>query len=147
MALQDRERAAFALKRVRTVVSSADRARYRTWLVKLPTHLHVNGLGQTVAFYLADKPGTVKPVICGWLGDWLLSEKARVYGTGAAGSTLIDRVVGEDDVAYRRASAEARAMSLWLKRFAEAFLRPVATDTKTETETETKPASGTGEAP
>lgn len=121
MAIRDRKRAAFALRKVREGAGTLDdkpRAKYKTWLVKLPTHLHVNGLGQTVAFYLAEGEESPKAEICGWLGDWLQNEVA-IYPTG---NSLIERITGGDDQDYRRASAEARHLSLWLKRFAEAFL-------------------------
>ncbi len=140
MALRDRDRADVALKQVCTKKSATDKDKYKTWLVKLPTHLHVNGLGQTVAFYLADGPGTPKAEICQWLEEWLLGQ-GGVYEKASSDersskkgkSLLIGRITGGNDSEYRRASAEARAFSLWLKRFAEAFLRPDKDDKKDET--------------
>lgn len=122
MAIRDRTRASFALEKVRQTLEQEEKTEeYKTWLKKLPTHLHVNGLGQTAAFYLASGVGNPKAEICGWLGAWL-TEEANVY---SAGGTLIEHLTSnrpDGDRLYRRASAEARALSLWLKRFAEAFL-------------------------
>lgn len=134
MALRDRDRAKSALEFVRDKETATDKDKYKTWLVKLPTHLHVNGLGQTVAFYLADGPDKPKAKICQCLETWLL-EEAKIYAANGqpAEGPLITRITDGSDAEYRRASAEARAFSLWLKRFAEAFLRPDKDDKKDET--------------
>lgn len=123
----EQRRAAFALDKVESVKTGKP-AKYRTQLVKLPARLHTNGLGQTVAFHLANGgEGSPEWQVATWLGEWL---------TGDAGpypreTRLIDCVTAteasgvpesEAEERYRRASAEARALAVWLKRFAEAFL-------------------------
>jgi CRISPR type III-B/RAMP module-associated protein Cmr5 len=120
----EQERAAFALEKIDSVKSVNERAKFKTQLLKLPARLHSNGLGQTVAFYLASGEGKPEAVICGWLGAWL-SAKRGIYPSPdlircIAGSALKK---GEDpEERYREASAEARALAVWLKRFAEAFI-------------------------
>lgn len=123
MAKREQERAKFALEKVRSVRSEKEKEKYKTQLLKLPARLHANGLGQTVAFYLS--AGEKKPEwhICEWLQEWLRPKHANIY---PAAKPLIDYISGTDvaDVegSYRRASAEARALAIWLKRFAEAFI-------------------------
>jgi CRISPR type III-B/RAMP module-associated protein Cmr5 len=127
MATLEQQRAEFALKKVDEVKDDKERrAKFKTQLLKLPARLHNNGLGQTVAFYLSagkEKPGREKPevIICGWLEEWLRKE---IYPSGR----LIENIAGQKlapDVAearYREASVEVRALAVWLKRFAEAFI-------------------------
>lgn len=131
MATLEQRRAAFALARVQSVSADAQIGKFKTWLIKLPALLHNNGLGATVAFYLAAGPGKPEQRICGWLGEWL---RAPAGGGGVGiypqGVELIEavtgRTFGDDQVLaesrYRLASIEARALAVWLKRFAEAFL-------------------------
>lgn len=124
MATLEQQRARFALERVRGVLQNGEREKYRTQLLKLPARMHTNGFGQTVAFYLA-AGGKNKPevVICTWLEKWL-----RDQGVYPPGVPLIDALTGngmredEAESKYRVASDEARALAVWLKRFAEAFI-------------------------
>src|SRR5215213_957927 len=123
----EQRRAAFALARIDEVKASLDKAKYKTQLLKLPARLHSTGLGQTVAFYLS--VGTAAPpkpekVICDWLQAWLTTEQ-RIYPSqelvrSLAGTGLAPGVDAE--AKYREAAAEARAIAVWLKRFAEAFI-------------------------
>lgn len=126
MSTLEQERAAFALEKIDQVKGLPDKAKYKTQLLKLPARLHSNGLGQTVAFYLsvgkAEKP---EWVICDWLQAWLRDQRkiyppqnrlvASLAGTGLPAGA-------DAEALYREASAEARALAVWLKRFAEAFI-------------------------
>jgi CRISPR-associated protein Cmr5 len=125
MSTLEQERAKFALERIDAVVQAKkDLAKFKTQLVKLPARLHSNGLGQTVAFYLATGEGKPEVEICRWLETWLSRER-NVYPAGKlihciTGSALPEGADAE--AKYREASAEARALAVWLKRFAEAFI-------------------------
>lgn len=127
----EQRRAAFALARIDEVKDAPDKAKYKTQLLKLPARLHSNGLGQTVAFYLSvgvPKPGQIaKPerVICDWLQDWIMTEQ-EIY---LPPQSLVKNLTGvglpkdiDPEAKYREAAAEARALAVWLKRFAEAFI-------------------------
>jgi CRISPR-associated protein Cmr5 len=115
----EQERAAFALDHVEKVKGGDQKAKYKTQLLKLPSRLHSNGLGQTVAFYLSAGEGKPEWEICRWLGDWLGKDHRKIY---AGGKLLIHQIAEQDEDRYREASAEARALAVWLKRFAEAFI-------------------------
>lgn len=125
MPTREQARAGFALAKVRVSSKDKDKDKYKTQLLKLPARLHANGLGQTVAFYLSAGPNKPETKICGWIEEWLRPEHANVYPSG---QPLIDCITGgghqpgDAEDAYRRASAEARLLALWLKRFAEAFI-------------------------
>jgi CRISPR-associated protein Cmr5 len=123
MSTLEQERAAFALKKVEEVKgASKDKAKYKTQLLKLPARLHSNGLGQTVAFYLSSGRGKPESTICDWIEVWL--RQREIYTGGA----LIEGITGrnippdEAEARYREASVEVRALAVWLKRFAEAFI-------------------------
>ena len=138
METREQKRAGFALKRVKRVREVACRlsaenrtallAKYRTALLDLPSSLHSIGLGHTVALCLA-RAGRGKGKqhhkdIYEWLEEWLKGKNGP-YHEADENQRLLECITddGDDTVAkYRRASVEARALSVWLKRFAEAFL-------------------------
>lgn len=117
----EQSRARFALQCIDAVRDDPSRAKskgkYKTQLLKLPARLHSNGLGQTVAFYLTAGPQAPEWEICGWLENWL--RERRIY---TENGDLIHNITRHVEARYREASNEARALSVWLKRFAEAFL-------------------------
>lgn len=124
----EQQRAKFALEQVERVKQSPKAAKFKTQLLKLPARLHNNGLGQTVGYLLAQKPDSPEREVYTWLEKWLKQGHAGVYARG----TLIECLTGakasdlgetEIEPKYRRASAEARALANWLKRFAEAFIQ------------------------
>lgn len=131
MATLEQERAAFALARIDEVKDLANKGKFKTQLLKLPARLHTNGLGQTVAFYLAAGSEEPQAVICKWIGTWLIHR-----GTYQGKDRLIDSITGrvkDMDPAlvepkYREAAAEIRALAVWLKRLAEAFIAEEASD-------------------
>lgn len=112
----EQERAAFALGKVEGITDN--KAKFKTQLLKLPSRLHSNGLGQTVAFYLSVGDGKPEWKICQWLGEWLGSGHRNIY----VGNSLVHNIAQQNEELYRNASAEARALAVWLKRFAEAFI-------------------------
>jgi CRISPR type III-B/RAMP module-associated protein Cmr5 len=116
----EQRRAELALAKIDQVVrKGADLAKYKSQLLKLPARLHTNGLGQTSAFYLAAGKGKPEWEICSWLETWLAEQE--IYST--PGQDLIHRITEGSETLYRRASTEARALAVWLKRFAEAFIQ------------------------
>lgn len=115
----EQERAAFALVNVERVKAGDQKAKYKTQLLKLPSRLHSNGLGQTVAFYLSAGSDKPEAEICRWLEAWLGEGYRGIY---KGREPLIHNITGQDEDRYRQASAEARALAVWLKRFAEAFI-------------------------
>lgn len=122
----EQRRAAFALAKVEGIKTSSDKAKYKTQLLKLPARLHSNGLGQTVAFYLSAGPGKPETIICDWLQTWLAGDETeKIYPAQALVKSLAGIGLGKDvdaEARYRTASTEARALAVWLKRFAEAFI-------------------------
>lgn len=128
MATLEQKRACFALTHVEGVQADSEKSdkKFRTQLLKLPARLHNNGLGQTAAYLRAQGSGSPEHEIFSWLEAWLHGEAGGVYPAGVplldAASGRAQAVQGREEQLYRRASVEARALAVWLKRFAEAFL-------------------------
>lgn len=85
----------------------------------LPALIQTNGLGQALAFLCAkgkNDPAKQHSVIYKHLSDWVCSrmpqEKKPV--------NLLEWIITQNSGMYRRATREALAYALWLRRFAEA---------------------------
>ena len=100
--------------------------KYAGWVRSAPAYVMTSGLGQTLAFMLAkggpgrDKaPALLYRHLSDRVTDWM----------GWKGLDLLEKLIernSKSDV-YRRATTEALAHLVWLKRFAEAVL-PEVTD-------------------
>ena len=109
--LSEQARASHAWDNVEKVRSN--QKEYGTLARKLPALLQTNGLGQTLAF-IRSKPD--KPhfeMLYRHLSDWVV---AQMSGSG----DLLEWVIQQDSSRYRRATTEAIAYAMWLRRFAEA---------------------------
>jgi CRISPR-associated protein Cmr5 len=97
-------------------VSETEEKKYGTLARKLPALIQTNGLGQALAFLRA-KGGKNKRdahnVLFSHVSNWVVTQ---VDGSG----DLLEWVIRQDSSQYRRATAEAIAYAMWLRRFAEA---------------------------
>jgi CRISPR-associated protein Cmr5 len=94
--------------------------------------IQVNGLGPTIAFLLAKAKGekarkSAHRLIYDQLSFWVTE---RVYGQ--RGNHLLREIAQKPSDQLRRATAEAIALSVWLRRFSEA----VAGDVRSSEEPE-----------
>lgn len=131
----EQKRARFALERVEEVLSDQHlkgfRKKFLIELRHLPAHLHWGGLGQAAASLLAaptnDPTNDPRRRIYKWLEDWL--RQSGIYHVAKDKQpSLIQSVTGSGghdalQDRYIAATREARAIAVWLKKFAEAFLR------------------------
>jgi len=92
---------------------------YSTLAKGAPADIQTNGLGQTLAFWYA-KRNKEKAHAClfGHVSGWVLKQ-VDPAATDADLMAWICRVGSEE---YRRATVEALAYLVWIKRFAEAEL-------------------------
>jgi CRISPR type III-B/RAMP module-associated protein Cmr5 len=124
----EQRRAAFALEFIDAQKQQlGDEAK-----VKLNTHIHKSpslilqcGLGQALAFLLADAEGKLTPskILYNTLQDWLCGARnddlpMRVYTS----AELIDALVRGSRSEYFRAQEESLMLLNWLKKFADAKL-------------------------
>jgi CRISPR-associated protein Cmr5 len=128
---QQRAQRAWECVQDATSQSQEFKKKYGSLARKVPTLVLTNGLGQTLAFLLAKakrhEPEQKRSVeakahdlLLVHLSSWVLSQVAS--STTASNGDLLQWVLHNDSVAYRRATMEALAFLTWLKRFAEAEL-------------------------
>lgn len=132
----EQHRAKYALGRIQHVqgfTENDDKAKFATLVRKLPTMILNNGLGQALAFLLADNEGKDKPSggLYKYIESWLSGppdqdHPVRVYRTG--NPSLIDQLMAGNRTQYLQAQQEALALLVWMKKFADAYLLREATD-------------------
>ena len=86
----------------------------------LPARIQTNGLGQTLAYLLSKgkgDPGKPHQLLYQHISRWV-TEQLK-WG---ANDDLLVKLTQESSANYRRATSEAMALLIWLRRFAEARL-------------------------
>ncbi len=88
--------------------------------------IQINGLGQTLAFWLAKanskKPKPQYSTLYKHVSDWV-AKRLGQEGIPIPNKDLLEWLISTANTEqYRRATAEASAYLLWLKRFAEGHL-------------------------
>jgi CRISPR-associated protein Cmr5 len=94
--------------------------KYGTLARKLPALLQTNGLGQTLAFLRAKggtNPADANNVLYGQVSAWVMG---RLGPPENDHSQLLEWIVNQRSDLYRRATVEAMAYAMWLRRFVEA---------------------------
>lgn len=121
----EQQRAAFSLEFIKHHENDAqNRGKLHTLIQKAPIQIIQNGLGQTLAFLLADNGGnteeTRKPSghLYDAIKDWLCTQR-KIYGNGE----LIEELIAGDKRQYIHAQQEVLALFNWLKKFAEVWLK------------------------
>jgi len=104
------------------IESRSFKKEYRSIVMKLPTLIITNGLGQTLAFLKSKSKGDknkpeekVYQDIDGWLS------KSKNIHWNAKGE-LIERVIALPNDKFRQVTVETLAFLSWMKRFADAVL-------------------------
>lgn len=101
-------------------------SQHKTWKEKYgslarraPADIQSNGLGQTLAFWKSKPKDQENAVLYDHVSTWV-SERLD----GWQGKDLLTQLIAANTTTadYRRATAEAQAFLIWLKRFAEAEL-------------------------
>lgn len=120
----EQQRAAHALKCVNQIKGKgALEQEYKSVAESLSAIIVMNGLGQAAATLLAragkkTKDKSAHRQLFDHLEEWLCSSSSQT-GFRAA---LMDSIVNSDQSTYLHAQAEALALLVWLKKFAQAFL-------------------------
>jgi len=113
----EQQRAEYALKSV-TGFKGNETEKYRTLIKKLPAMILNNGLGQALAFLLADAEGkNNKP-------SWRLYECLQkwIIQQGIYAEKFIESLMNEDRTKYMHAQHETLKMLTWMTKFADAYL-------------------------
>jgi CRISPR-associated protein Cmr5 len=112
----EQKRAKAAWERVSAVKGQSFAGKYGQLARNSPANIQANGLGQTLAFWKA-KGEEHHRHLFNHVSEWVKGQIGFLDGD------LLQWVVTTADTdGYRRATAEAIAFLIWLKRFAEAEL-------------------------
>ncbi len=112
----EQERARVAWERVLAVKGQPHASKYGQLARSAAADIQANGLGQTLAFWNAKGEAHYR-VLFNDVSNWVKSQFRF------ADSALLEWITKTADTdGYRRATAEAIAFLIWLKRFAEAEL-------------------------
>lgn len=126
----EQKRAAHALRLVQNPAASKEwRTKMRTHIHKTPVRILNHGLGQALAFLIADNGGKTgekrqeSGLLYDHLGEWLCgppdeAHPVRIYPAG----DLLEHLIAGDQARYFRAQEEALALFAWLRKFADAYL-------------------------
>lgn len=122
----EQKRAAMAWEQIQAVKGKTMQEEYGSLVKKAPADIQSNGLGQTLAFWYAKgyekgdpKSDSAHYHLLQHLTAWLKSPDSM----GLQSDNLTEWITKTAQVTdYRRATTEAIAFLVWLKRFAEAEL-------------------------
>jgi CRISPR-associated protein Cmr5 len=79
----------------------------------MPAMIHVNGLGQTLAFYYSKRTIKAYGAIYKIIGDYLKTQ----FDSATKYTELIDWVVNLQSPEYRLATNETMALLDWMRKF------------------------------
>lgn len=113
----EQERAQQAWEAIENVRGSGQENNYGSRAKNLPSMIQTNGLGATMAFLRA-KAGTDHNAADYRLYEHIATRIVRYLEYTA--DDVMDLIREADTDTYRRATAEAIAFSIWLKRYVEA---------------------------
>ena len=126
----DQRRASFALAFITSYrAGEGGGEKLSTHVHKTPIRILQNGLGQALAYLVADAKPPAR-ALYEHLQEWLCGQvddrhPCRVYPPAASGggtSELLVSLIGGDRAPYLRAQDEALRLFAWLKKFADAYL-------------------------
>lgn len=121
MAIQsiEQRRAKYALEKVAAMTDdqSNNKSEWLSRANEMPAMIQMNGLGQTVAFYLSK--GGVHQKMYDLLSEWLC-QKIQIL---PADQNFIHGITHCDIKTYRAAQAEAQALLIWVKKFSKAHCK------------------------
>ena len=112
----EQQRAAHALKAVQGVKSDK---KFTSLANGLPTMVHVNGLGQAIAFCKGKTEEPYKEIV-NMLSEWLCGKGRPFEGTRP--QDILTTIMSRDMHTYRLAQVEAMAYLAWVKKFAKALI-------------------------
>ncbi len=122
------QRAKFALDKVKSIYDQKDpklNEDYSNFCLRLPGMILNNGLGQTLAFLLADAQGDRDRAsfkLYEQLSEWVITNRG-IYHQNSYGKDGLMRALMEGDRgAYIRAQTEVLELLGWMRRFSDAYI-------------------------
>jgi len=125
----EQQRALYALQTIQGHVSDVDKdkRRYATLVRSLPSMVLQNGLGQALAYLLADARGddrTPARRLYAELKQWLVGDVSddRPEPAYDRGSELMEALMAGSRTDYQQAQLTSLALLGWMRKFADAYL-------------------------
>ena len=123
------QRAAYALERIKQLTGSLDKEgkkSLKAYASGLPAMIHMNGLGQALAFTRAkgadsNASASAHEALYSLVSDWLCREGQPYAGQ----QDVMEGITRCDQATYIQAQAETQALMNWVKKFAKAYLADV----------------------
>jgi len=116
------QRAKFALERIQKLpikLKPNEQGEFISYASGLPAMIHMNGLGQAMAFCkLKSKERESYGQLYQLVSDWLCDTNQPYQGH----SDVLTGITQNDMAHYQLAQAEALVLMSWVKKFAKAFL-------------------------
>jgi len=116
------QRAKFALERIQSLpvkLKPNEQVEFISYASGLPAMIHMNGLGQAMAFCkLKSKERESYGQLYQLVSDWLCKEGQPYQGRKEA----LEGITQLDMAHYQLAQAETLVLMSWVKKFAKAFL-------------------------
>lgn len=133
-------RASFAYEKVKQAIQNLhnldDIKLYASYLKRLPSMIHVNGLGQAMAFYYIKsdkKSGKQYQFILDAITEWLHTKSDLKLDPG---KHLLESIVNLNSADYRRVTSETLAFLNWMRKFADGMQVQKEAGTKQRNESE-----------
>jgi CRISPR-associated protein Cmr5 len=114
----ERRRAEYAWNKVCEVKDGNCGKEYKALARSAGADIQSGGLGQTLAFWRSKKDSAARAVLYDHISQWVCQEVSSSWRNADLLPKLIEQNTSSD--LYRRATLEAAAVLVWIKRFAEA---------------------------
>ena len=117
------QRAQFALQAIEEYcgLDKTRQSELQRVITQIPALIHMNGLGQALAFYRTKGKDSSHEMIYQLLSKWLCRNTAGRVFDGTQ-TDLLKAITSADMFQYMAAQNEAQALLEWLKKFATALL-------------------------
>jgi len=116
------QRAAFALKTIKTLgntLTPEEQKEFISYSSGLPAMIHMNGLGQAMAFCkVKGKDRVSYQQLYQLVSEWLCKPGQPYAGK----ANVLEGITQANMADYQLAQAEALVLMSWVKKFAKAFL-------------------------
>lgn len=121
MRMMTQKRADFALKKTLAALNTVEKNKLKPLSAGAPSIIIQNGLGQTLAFWLA-KGSKEHSAMFRIVSDWLKQTDEKSFGNCSEPKDFIEKLADIDQREFRKNQAEALAVLEWVKRFVAADL-------------------------
>jgi len=111
------------ITKIREDEDEVTKKEFKSYANELPAMIHMNGLGQAVAFYKSKRDSSnAHRILYKILSDWLGDNRPYKKQAPDKKQDLLINITENSIDDYRIAQAESQAFLVWIKSFAKAYL-------------------------